>query len=114
MKLKGTRRRGAGPREEIGAEHRAGSMQSCLDVLLADAETRRGLARAQAFDLPQCEDDTMGFREAVDRRLEQGPELGREGLVFRIWLAVPDLDHGGFSGFKAGVSCCGAAAGRSC
>ena len=80
MKLKGTRCRRAGSREEIGAEQRASPVEARFDIFLADTETLRRLGRAQAFDLPQREDDAMGLRESVDRRLEHGPELGRKGL----------------------------------
>jgi hypothetical protein len=59
VKLKGPGCRRAGSREEIIPEQRARSVQPRLDILLADAETLRGLGRAQAFDLSQCEDDAM-------------------------------------------------------
>ena len=109
VKLKGTGCRRAGSREQIIPEQRARSVQARLDIFLADPETPGGLGRAQAFDLSQCEDDAMVFWQAVDRRLEQAPELGREGQMFRIWRTCLDAADGVFTGFNDGVKPVGAA-----
>jgi hypothetical protein len=51
VKLKGGGCRRAGSRKEITSKVRVRPVQARLDALLTDAETLRGLGRAQTFDL---------------------------------------------------------------
>ena len=81
--------------EPIGhepANHRARPMQSRFDHFLTQPQAQPGFGRAQPFDIPEHEDETIRVRQAVDRGFDHAMKLPRVGLMLGAWIGAGE--HG--------------------
>src|SRR5262245_63648129 len=64
-------------------------METRAHGFLADLEALRYLERRKPFRLAQDERRAVGFGQAIDRRLEELPQLGGVGLLLRAGPLLP-------------------------